>query len=116
LHVVLAIVTALAIAAATAEGAVRALRPRPAGAAARRTRDGAIVAAGTSAASGLALLTTGHRPTEWLHLVYAVLALGLIPIADNAAAAMSSLRGSALARLAGGLVSLVVIARLFRTG
>jgi hypothetical protein len=115
-HVLFALVTALAVVAATAEGLVRAVRPRLAGSAARRTRDGAVLAAGTSAASGLALVVTGHRPTEWLHLVYSVLALGLIPIADNAAVAVQSPRGKALVRVAGGLVSLVVLARLSQTG
>jgi len=115
-HVLLAVLTALAAAAATAEGAVRAIAARPTGAAAKRTRDAVVLVVGITAASGLALLVTGHRPTEWLHLAYAVLALGLVPVADNAGAILRSDRGKALARLGGGMVSLVVITRLFQTG
>jgi hypothetical protein len=89
---------------------------RPAGLAARRTRDAALLAVGTTAASGLALLVTGHRPTEWLHLVYTALAFGLVPVADNAGAMLRSDRSKALVRLGGGLVALVVITRLFQTG
>ncbi|HEU4947914.1 MAG TPA: hypothetical protein VFT31_12235 [Kribbella sp.] len=102
--------------AATVEGAVRAITARPAGTAAKGTRDATVLAAGMTAASGLALLITGHRPAEWLHLVYAALALGLVPVADNAGTTLRSDRGKALARLGGGLVSVVVIARLFQTG
>jgi hypothetical protein len=34
---------------------------------------------------GLALLLDGRRPKEWLHLVYALLAFGLVPLADSLA-------------------------------
>jgi hypothetical protein len=115
-HVMLAVLTALMLVVATGEGAVRAVRARPAGAAAERTRAGVLLAAGVTAASGLALLVGGHRPGEWLHLIYAVLAFGVVPVADNAATGLRSDRGKALARLGGGLVSLVVLTRLFQTG
>jgi hypothetical protein len=114
-HVVLAVLTTFTLAAATMEGAVRAVRARPAGVAAERTREAVLLAVGMNVASGLALLVGGHRP-EWLHLVYAVLAFGLVPVADNAATSLRSDRGKALARLGGGLVALVVITRLFQTG
>jgi hypothetical protein len=116
LHVLLAALTVFAAVAATAEGAVRAITGRPAGTTTRRTRDLAILGAGITAASGLGLLVTGHRPHEWLHLVYAALAFGLIPVADNAGQALPSDRGTALVRLGGGLACLVVILRLFQTG
>jgi hypothetical protein len=116
LHVVLAAVTAGAIVAATVEGAVRAVRGRPPGAAAERTRAAVLLAVVMTAAGGLALLAGGHRPAEWLHAVYATLAFGLVPVADNAAATLRSDRGMALARLGGGLAALVVVARLLTTG
>jgi hypothetical protein len=116
LHVLLAGVTLLTLAAATAEGAARAARGRPAGAAAARTRAAVLLAVGLTAAGGLALLVAGHRPREWLHLVYAALAFGLIPTADNAASSLRSERSQALARLGGGVVALIVVLRLYATG
>lgn len=115
-HVLLAILTVLTVVIATLEGAVRAIRGRPEGIAAGRTRIAVLFSVVTTAAAGLALLVGGHRPHEWLHLIYAVLALGLVPVADNAATMLQSDRGKALTRVGGGLVSLVVIARLFVTG
>ena len=116
MHVVLAVLTALTLAVATVEGAVRAARARPAGVAAERTRAAVLLVVGMNVASGLALLVSGHRPAEWLHLVYAALVFGLVPVADNAAGSLRSDRGKALARVGGGLVCLVVLARLFQTG
>lgn len=115
-HVSFAILTVLMLVAATAEGAIRAVVGRPAGVAAGRTRVGVLLLVALTASAGLALLVGGHRPHEWLHIIYAVLALGLVPIADNAATMLRSNRSKALTRLGGGLVSLVVIARLFATG
>ncbi|MDQ3158248.1 MAG: hypothetical protein M3Q98_16270 [Actinomycetota bacterium] len=69
-----------------------------------------------TASSGLALLVTGQRPQEWLHVVSALLELGLVPIADNAAVAFRSDRGKGLLRFGGGIVSIVVLSRLFQTG
>jgi hypothetical protein len=116
LHVLLAAVTAIAVAAATVEGAVRAVRGRPPGAAAERTRVAVLLAVAMTAAGGLALLAGGHRPAEGLHAVYTALAFGLVPIADHAATTLRSDRGKALARLGGGLAALVVVARLLATG
>lgn len=116
MHVVLAVLTAFTLVAATGEGGVRAVRGRSPGVAAERTRAAVLLAVGVTAAAGLALLVGGHRPGEWLHLIYAVLAFGLIPVADNAATPLRSDRGKALARVGGGLVALVVLTRLFQTG
>jgi hypothetical protein len=68
-----------------------------------------------SIAGGLALLLGGRRPKEWLHLVYALLALALIPLADSLTV-QASPRRRALARLLGALVAVGVIVRLFATG
>lgn len=116
LHAVLAALTVVAVVAATVEGVVRAVRRRPPGVAAERTRAAVLLAVAITAAGGLALLVGGDRPSEWLHVVYTVLAFGLVPIADNAATALRSERGKGLVRLGGGLVALVVIARLLATG
>ena len=52
---------------------------------------------------------------EWLHLIYALLAFGLVPLADSLTT-QASPRRQALARLLGALVAAVVILRLFATG
>jgi hypothetical protein len=70
---------------------------------------------GMTIAGGLALLAGGQRPKEFLHLVYALLAFGLVPLADSLAA-QASPRRRALARLGGALIAAGVIARLFATG
>jgi hypothetical protein len=85
LHVILAAVSILAIRAVTVEGGVRAL------------------------------LLGGHRPRELLPLVYAMLALGAVPVADMIAARRPA-RTMALSRLGGALLGLAVIARLVATG
>jgi len=95
---------------------VRTILGRPPGKAAARTRAAVLLMVGLTASSGLALVVTGSRPQEWLHALYAVLAFGLVPVADNASVAFGSDRGKGLVRVGGGLVALVVIARLFQTG
>lgn len=116
LHILLAILTILAVLVATIEGAVRAVRGLPAGVAAGRTRTAVVMATVMTATAGVALLISGKHPGEWLHLIYAAFAFGLIPMADNSATSMKSDRGKGLARFGGGLVCLVVITRLFVTG
>ncbi len=67
------------------------------------------------AASGLVLLATGAGPAEGLHLLYAIVAIALIPLAR-------SFRGRAKRRAVGPLLlaaSVVlggVVYRLFTTG
>ena len=112
-HTLPALVAAVTVAAASLEGAVRA---NPPGKACDRTRAALLLIVGLTASSGLALLVTGQHPKEWLHVVYALLAFVLVPIADNATSAFSTDRSQGLVRFAGGLVSLVVLARLFQTG
>lgn len=116
LHVVLAILTTLAVIAATVEGASRIVRNRPAGDAAWRTLLAVLISAGITALAGLALLVSGERPKEWLHLLYAALAFGLIPFADNASISLPNNRTRGLYRVVGGLVCLIVLTRLFVTG
>jgi hypothetical protein len=115
LHLLLALASLAAMALVAAEGAVRLARPRPPGRAAAAGLGAAVIVLGMAAAGGLALLLGGHRPAEWLHLVYALLAFALVPLADSLAV-QASPRRRAVARLLGALVALVVIARLFATG
>jgi hypothetical protein len=116
LHVLFAILTTLAVLLATVEGAVRAIRGRPAGTVMLRTLIAVLVSAVLTALAGVALLITGHQPKEWLHLLYAALALGLIPFADNASLSLRTNRSKGLYRFGGGIVCLLVLTRLFVTG
>jgi hypothetical protein len=116
LHVLLAILTIATALIATLEGAVRFVRGYPANIAADRTRIAVVMAAAMTATAGIALLISGKRPGEWLHLIYAALVFSMIPLTDNAAETLRSHRGKALARVGGGLTCLLVITRLFATG
>jgi hypothetical protein len=115
LHLLLAFASMAVIAAVATEGAVRLVRAGPPGRVASVGSGAVAVLLGMTAAGGLALLLGGQRPKEWLHLVYALLAFGLVPLADSFAA-QATPRRRAVARLVGALVALVVIARLFATG
>lgn len=116
LHIGLAILTTISVLAATAEGAFRLARNEKAGDWAWRTLVAVLFSAGFSIVAGLALLISGERPKEWLHLLYAALAFGLIPFADNASISIESNRKRGLYRLVGGLVALMILTRLFVTG
>jgi len=116
LHIVLAILTTLSVLGATVEGAVRTIRNTPAGNAAWRTLVAVLISAGVTAVAGVALLISGEHPKEWLHLLYAALAFGLVPFADNASISLPNNRTRGLYRVVGGLVCLVVLTRLFVTG
>jgi len=115
LHVTLALASIVAMLLVAGEGAVRLVRARPSAKAASVGLGAAAILLGMTVAGGLALLAGGQRPKEFLHLVYALLAFGLVPLADSLAA-QASPRRRALARLVGGLVAAGVIARLFATG
>lgn len=116
LHIALAILTSLSVLAATAEGSVRVIRKTPAGNAAWRTLVAVLISAGVTALAGVALLISGEHPKEWLHLLYAALAFGLIPLADNASISLPSNRTRGVYRAVGGLLCLVILSRLFVTG
>jgi len=116
LHVWLAILTTLTVLAATVEGAVRAIRKNPAGDIAFRTLVAVLISVAVTILAGIALLISGERPKEGLHLLYAALAFGLIPFADNASRSLNSDRNRGLYRFAGGIVCLLVLTRLFVTG
>jgi hypothetical protein len=115
LHLTLAFASMAAMAVIAAEGAVRLVRARPPGRVAAVGSGTVVVLLGMTAAGGLALLLGGQRPKEWLHLVYALLAFALVPLADSLAA-QATPRRRAVARLLGALVALAVLARLFATG
>jgi len=74
-----------------------------------------LVLIGMTAAAGLAMLVRSERPRESLHFVYAIVAFGLVPVADSFATSASP-RRKALVRLVGGVIAIGVLARLFATG
>ncbi|MBI2763676.1 MAG: hypothetical protein HYX54_08025 [Chloroflexi bacterium] len=67
------------------------------------------------AASGLVLLTLGARPSEGLHLLYALLAIGLVPLARSFLTRTSH-RGTDVLLLIAFVVLGGVLFRLFTTG
>lgn len=115
LHVTLALASIALMLMVAGEGAVRLVRPRPPGRLASAGLGAVAVLLGMTAAGGLALLAGGNRPKEFLHLLYAVLSLALVPFADSLVT-QAGPRRRALARLLGALVAAGVIARLFATG
>jgi hypothetical protein len=115
LHVMLALASVAAMLGVAGEGAVRLVRARPPAKAASAGWSAVAILLGMAAAGGLALLARGERPRELLHLVYALVAFGLVPLADSLAVHASP-RRRALARLGGALLAAGVIARLFATG
>ena len=116
LHVLLAIFTILVVVVATIEGAVRAIRKRPEDAATSQTRTMVLLSSAMTASAGIGLLVSHKHPGQWLHLIYAAFAFAIIPMADNSALTLKTNRGKGLARFGGGVVCLLVIARLFATG
>ena len=115
LHRWLAYASAVAIALAGAAGGWAALRGVQPGPAAGMLRVAVLLLVVVTLAGGLGLLFGGGRPRETLHFVYAVLALAALPAADSLTRGASP-RVRGIATLAGGLVGLVVIARLVGTG
>ena len=65
--------------------------------------------------SGLVMLATGSRPAEGLHLLYAIVAIALIPLARSFVGRAHG-RSAGLLLLAGFVVLGAVMYRLFATG
>jgi hypothetical protein len=115
LHVALAVATLVAMVVVAVEAALRAISGRAPGRFSGAISTIAVVAVAMTAAGGLAILTRGERPKEFLHFVYATVAFVLVPVGDSLTAAAGP-RRRALARLLAALIALGVIARLFGTG
>lgn len=115
IHRVLAWTAVAGVVAGIAWSAVLAVSGRSGGPAFERFQAAVVSLLVVAAASGLLLLVLGARPAEGLHLLYAVIAVGLIPLAR-------SFLGKASGRRATGLlvVTFVVLGgllfRLFTTG
>jgi hypothetical protein len=88
---------------------------RPPGDLTERIEQICLIAIVVTGAGGLGLLVGGDRPREVLHFVYAIVALGALPLASSLARRMSP-RRRGFTSLIGAVVALVVVARLFGTG
>lgn len=74
-----------------------------------------LVAIGVTAAGGLGILAAGGGPRELLHVVYAVFALGILPVLGRASARLEP-RRRGLVTLLAAIVTLVALLRLAATG
>lgn len=115
LHIWLAVAAAFVIVLVGLEAGWRAWRRLPPGETMRRLEGLLLVLLLVAIAGGLGLLAGGGHPREILHFVYAVVAFGAVPIAATLSSRASP-RTRGLAGVAGAIVALVVVARLFGTG
>jgi hypothetical protein len=97
------------------EALLRAIRRTPPGPAASRLEGVLLVAIGVTAAGGLGILAAGGSPRELLHVVYAVVALGILPVAGRLGARWEA-RRRGFTTLIGAVVTLVAFVRLYATG
>ena len=88
---------------------------RPAGPGFERFQAAVVSLFVVGAASGALLLFAGARPTDGLHLLYAVIAVAVIPLARSFLGRTSDRRASALL-LAAFVVLGALTYRLFTTG
>jgi hypothetical protein len=97
------------------EGAWRAWRARPPGRLADRLDGLLLLAVVVTSAGGLGLVVGGGRPSDALHFIYGLVALGIVPTAAYLSR-QASARQRGMATTFGTLVALAVIVRLFQTG
>jgi len=115
IHRLLAWAAVASVVAGVTWSAVLAVSGRTGGPVFERFQAAVVSLLVLAAASGLLLLALGARPTEGLHLLYAAIAVGLIPLAR-------SFLGRAGGRRATGLLVITfavlggLVFRLFTTG
>jgi len=97
------------------EAALRAWKRSPRGPWATRLYPLVLLLLVATAAGGLGQVTAGARPNELLHFVYALLAIGALPVASSLSA-VANPRLGALGTVVGAVVALVLVLRLFATG
>ena len=111
LHALLALGTAAAVAVVSVVALVR----RDAARATAKPLAVAILLGVATSAVGAAMLVLGERPREWLHYLYAGLTLTMLPYATVATTRWPRTRRAWT--VAGvGLVTLVLVVRLYATG
>lgn len=115
IHGLLAYSSAAAVTAGIAWAAVLVATGRAGGTRFERAQATIVSIFVITAASGVLILLAGARPAEGLHLLYAVVALAIVPLARSYVRSMSS-RGAAVLLLVALLVLAAVTYRLFTTG
>jgi hypothetical protein len=95
--------------------AILVLTRRAGGPAFERLQAGVVAILIVGTASGLVMLASGARPAEGLHLLYAVIAIALIPLARSFLGRAGGRRAAALLLVAFVVLGAVVY-RLFTTG
>gem|GEM_PF-6819709 len=103
------------VAVVAIEAAVRAWRGVAPAQWVGQLRRGMILVLVVTSAGGLGILLAGGGPHEPLHFLYAILAIGSLPVADSLAR-KSSPRRRAVITLIAAIVLFVLLARLFQTG
>ena len=115
IHRLLAYVAIPLIVAGIGWSVTIAVASRPGGPAFERFQAAVVSVLLVGSAGGLILLATGARPTDGLHLLYAAIALALIPLARSFTGRARG-RGAAALLLAAFVALGGVLYRLFTTG
>lgn len=115
LHLVLAYALVAGIVVGIGWSAILVFTRRAGGPAFERLQAAVVAALIVGAASGLVMLAAGARPTDGLHLLYAAIAVALIPLARSFMG-RSGGRGPAALLLVAFIVLAALLYRLFTTG
>lgn len=115
IHRLLAWATVAGVLAGLAWSAVLAVRGRHGGAAFERFQAMVVSLLLVTAASGLLRLALGARPADGLHLLYAAVAVAIIPLARSFLGGGETRRATWLALAAFAVLGGLVL-RLFMTG
>lgn len=115
LHLALAYAAVAGAVIGTGWSAILVITRRAGGPAFERFQAAVVAALVVGAASGLVMLAGGARPTDGLHLLYAAIAVALIPLARSFMS-RSGGRGPAALLLVAFIVLGALLYRLFTTG
>lgn len=115
IHRLVAYVAVAAIAAGIGWSLILAVAGRAGGPAFERFQAATASILIFAAASGLILLATGARPADGLHLLYAIVAIALIPLARSFVGGASA-RAAGVLYVAAFVVLGAIVYRLVTTG
>lgn len=115
IHRLLAYVAVVFIAVGIAWSVLVAVTGRTAGPGFERFQAAVVSVLFVGSASGALLFTSGARPADGLHLLYAAIALAVVPLARSFTGRLSG-RGTAALLLAAFVVLGAVLYRLLTTG
>lgn len=115
IHRLLAYVAIPSIAVGIGWSVLLAVAGRPGGSAYERFQAAVVSVLLVGSAGGLILLATGARPADGLHLLYAAIALAMVPLARSFTRRPGG-RGAAALLLAAFVALGAVLYRLFTTG